>query len=184
MPLNIGNDAGSEFVHEPAFLVLGKLRRAHGVRGEIAMEVYTRLPELLDPQSVVFVGEDHQPYTIDSTRWKQNLLLLKFVGIDVRDVASQLTNLLVYTQTEALPGLPDDEFYFHELIGLDVYDADEHYLGVLTEILETGANDVFLVRDDAGKEILIAAVDEHIQEIDLDRGHMIVSTIEWYGEGD
>jgi 16S rRNA processing protein RimM len=184
MPLNIGNDAGSEFVREPAFLVLGKLRRAHGVRGEIALEVYTRLPELLDPESVVYIGEDHQPYTIGTTRWKQDLLLLKFVGVDDREVASKLTNLLVYTQTQTLPGLPDDEFYFHELIGLDVYDADARYLGVLTEILETGANDVFLVRDDAGGEVLIAAVDEQIVEIDLDMGHIIVSTIEWYGEGD
>jgi 16S rRNA processing protein RimM len=65
-----------------------------------------------------------------------------------------------------------------------VYDADARYLGVLTEILETGANDVFLVRDDAGGEVLIAAVDEQIVEIDLDMGHIIVSTIEWYGEGD
>ncbi len=184
MPLNNGNDAGSQTNTEPAFLVLGKLRRAHGVRGEIALEVYTRMPELLDPDRVVYIGEEHQSYTIDQTRWKQDLLLLKFAGIDDRTAVAELTNLLVYTPTRDLPGLPDDEFYFHELIGLDVYDADERYLGVLTEILETGANDVFLIRDERGKEVLIAAVDEHILEIDLEKGHIIVSTIEWYGEGD
>jgi 16S rRNA processing protein RimM len=184
MPLRIGNDAGSRSNAEPAFLVLGKLRRAHGVSGEIALEVYTRMPELLSVDQVVYVGETYQPFTIQSTRPKGELLLLKFLEVKDRTEASDLTNLLVYTQSEQLPVLPEDEFYLHELIGLDVFDTDDHYLGVLTEIIETGANDVYLVRDAAGDEVLIAAIEERILEIDLDQGRMIVSTIQWYGEGD
>lgn len=184
MPLRIGNDAGSRNTAEPAFLVLGKLRRAHGVLGEVALEVYTRMPELLAAERVVYIGETYQPYTIRSTRAKGDLLLLKFVEIDDRTEASQLTNLLVYTQSRQLPPLPEGDFYLHELIGLDVFDTDENYLGELTEILETGANDVYLVRDEAGNEVLIAAIEERILEIDLDKGRMIVSTIQWYGEGD
>jgi 16S rRNA processing protein RimM len=95
-----------------------------------------------------------------------------------------LTNQLVYTRSDHLPGLPEGEFFFHELIGLDVFDTEDHYLGVLTEILETGANDVYLIRDQAGGEVLIAAVDENILEIDLERGRMTVAVIHWYGEGD
>lgn len=184
MPLIIGHDAGSEDTHEPAFLVLGKLRRAHGVAGEIALEVFTRMPELLDTNAVVYIGETHQPYTIQSTRWKGDLLLLKFYDVDDRSLVSQLTNALVYTLSDQLPDLDEDEFYFHELIGLKVYESDGHYLGVLTEILETGANDVYLVKDEQGKEILIAAIEERILEIDLDAGKMTVTSIEWYGEGD
>jgi 16S rRNA processing protein RimM len=183
MPLRIGNDAGSEFVREPAFLVLGKLRRAHGIRGEIALEVFTRMPELLGVNRVVYVGDSYLPYRIENTRWKQELLILKFVGIDDRTAASQLTNLLIFTHTDQLPVLPAGDYYFHELIGLEVFDTDERYLGILTEILETGANDVYLVKDAEGGEVLIAAVEEHIVEIDLDAGKMIVSPIEWYGEG-
>lgn len=184
MPLRIGNDAGSRKNVEPAFLVLGKMRRAHGVSGEIALEIYTRMPELLDVDQVVFVGESHQPFTIQATRPKGELLLVKFLEVKDRTEASALTNLMVYTQSEQLPVLPDDEFYLHELIGLDVFDTDEQYLGVLTEILETGANDVYLVNDADGVEVLIAAVEERILDIDLDQGRMIVSTIQWYGEGD
>jgi 16S rRNA processing protein RimM len=183
MPLRIGNDAGSEFVREPAFLVLGKLRRAHGIRGEIALEVFTRMPELLGVNRVVYVGDSHLPYKIENTRWKQELLILKFVGIDDRTTASELTNLLIFTHTEQLPVLPDGDYYVHELIGLEVFDTDGRHLGILTEILETGANDVYLVKDAEGGEVLIAAVEEHIVEIDLDAGKMIVSPIEWYGEG-
>ncbi len=183
MPHTTGNSAGSRTSSEPAFLVLGKLRRAHGVFGEIALEVYTRMPELVDAERVVYIGESYQPYTIQATRWKGNLLLLKFVGVDDRTVASALTNALLFTRSDQLPSLSDEEYYFHELIGLNVYDSDDQLLGVLSEILETGANDVYLVRDSEGGEVLIAAIDERILEINLDQGKMIVSKIEWYGEG-
>ena len=184
MPLKIGNGAGSRKNSEPAFLVLGKLRRAHGVMGEIALDVYTSMLELLAVREVVFVGETYQPYTIQTTRWKGDLLLLKFEGIDDRSVVSQLTNAMLYTRTDQLPALDEDEFYLHQLIGMDVYDTDNRLLGVLTQILETGANDVYLVTDQTGAEVLIAAVEECIVDIDLEAGKMIVTKIEWYGEGD
>jgi 16S rRNA processing protein RimM len=120
MPLKIGNDAGSRTNSEPAFLVLGKLRRAHGVSGEIAVDVYTSMLELLAVREVVYVGEAYQPYIIQSTRWKGNFLLLKFEEVDDRTDVSQLTNALIYTRTDQLPPLDEGEVYLHQLIGLDV----------------------------------------------------------------
>lgn len=184
MPLRIGNEAGSRKNAEPAFLVLGKLRRAHGVFGEIALEVYTQMMELLAVNQVVYIGETYQPYTIQAARSKGELLLLKFVEVDDRTEASQLSNLLVYTQKGQLPPLPEGDFYLHELIGLNVYDTDNAYLGELTEILETGANDVYLVRDASGNEVLVPAVEEWILDIDLENARMVVSKTHWYGEGD
>jgi 16S rRNA processing protein RimM len=69
------------------------------------------------------------------------------------------------------------------LIGLDVYE-EEDYLGVLTEILQTGANDVYLVTDKAGKETLIPDTDEVVLDIDVNAGIMRVAKMKWYGEGD
>ena len=184
MPLRIGNDAGSRKNAEPAFLVLGKLRRAHGVFGEIALEVFTQMMELLAVNQVVYIGETYQPYTIQTTRSKGELLLLKFIGVDDRTEASQLSNQLVYTQKDLMPPLNEGDFYLHELIGLSVYDTDDAYLGELTEILETGANDVYLVRDASGNEVLVPAVEEYILDIDLENARMVVSKIHWYGEGD
>ena len=181
MPLNNHNDAGSELDHEPAFLVLGKLRRAHGVQGEIALEVQTRMLELLDPECVVFVGEEHQLLTIEKTRWKQDLLLLKFYGISDRTSVAELTNELVYIKTDELPSLTDDEYYFHDLLGLEVVFTSGETIGVLEEILETGANDVFLVRDKAGKEVLIPVVEEFIIDVDMEKGKIFVEPFEWYG---
>lgn len=178
------HDAGSQKASEPAFLVLGKLRRAHGVMGEIPLEIFTQMLELLTPDSLVYVGESHEPYKIESTRYKNDLLLLKFYTINDRTIASTLTNELLYVAVDQLPQLPEDEYYLHELINLDVYQEDGIYLGILTEILETGANDVYLIEDDAGKEILIPATEEMILEIDLEKNKMIVGKMEWYGEGE
>ena len=178
------HDAGSQLVSEPAFLVLGKLRRAHGVRGEIPMEVYTHMLELLSPQNTVYIGEEHHPYVIEQTRYKNDLLLLKFFSINDRTLVSTLTNKLVYVAVDQLPPLEEDEFYLHELIGLDVFQEDGLYLGVLSEILETGANDVYLVEDDEGKEILLPATEEMILEIDLEANKMVVAKMVWYNEGD
>lgn len=176
--------AGLQSNGKPAFLVLGKLRRPHGVQGEIPLELYTQMLELLLPDCVVFVGDDHQPYTIEATRWKQDLLLLKFEELNDRTVVSELTNELVYVKTEALPPLSEGDFYLHELIGLQVFEENGLYLGVLAEILETGANDVYLIKNDAGEETLIPATEEMILEIDPVQKKMIVSRMEWYGEGD
>lgn len=182
MPRKDENSAGSQSSREPAFLVLGKLRRAHGLHGEIPLKVYTQLLELLAPESVVYIGEEHVPYTIEKTRWKQDLLLLKFYEIDDRTIVSQLTNKLVFIKTEQLPGLPEGKFYYHELIGLDVYQQDGEYLGELAQILETGANDIYLIQAENGEEILIPATEEMILEIDPELGRMIVAKMKWYGE--
>lgn len=184
MPQNFSNSAGSTPTSEPAFLVLGKLRRAHGVSGEIPLEVYTHLLELLVPESVVFIGDTYRPFTIENTRWKQDLLLIKFTNISDRTTVSELTNQLVYIKTDQLPPLNEGEFYYHQLIGIHVYEEDGAYLGVLTEILETGANDVYLVKNESGEEILIPATEEMILEIHPDQEKMIVGRMEWYGEGD
>ena len=184
MPHQRENESGSLNNSEPAFLVLGKLRRAHGVKGEIPLEIYSQMLELLVPDKTVFIGEDHQPFTIEKTRWKTDLLLIKFTEIHDRTAASELTNELVYVKTSQLPPLPAGDFYFHELIGLDVYEKDGQHLGVLMEILETGANDVYLIQNDEGEEVLIPATEEMILEIDPDQEKMIVAKMDWYGEDD
>lgn len=184
MPQNNGHDAGSQISSEPAFLILGKLRRPHGVQGEIPLEVYTQMLELLIPGSLVYVGDAHQPYTIENTRWKQELLLLKFTEVNDRTLISELTNELVYIKTNELPSLSEGDFYYHNLIGLQVYEDNGLFLGVLREVLQTGANDVYLIQNDTGDEVLIPATEEMILDIDLDQKKMVVSRMEWYGEGD
>jgi len=175
---------GSHDEREPAFLVVGKLRRAHGVGGEIPLELYTHMLELFTPEDEVYIGESHVPYTIEKTRWKGDLLLIKLKGISDRTNASQLTNQLVYVQKSQLPDLEEGEFYYHDIIGLRVYDRNENYMGILRQILTTRANDVYVIQNDVGDEVLIPAIEDMILDVDLVQQRMVVGEMEWYGEGD
>jgi len=183
MPQEKKINPGSQPNREPEFLILGKLRRAHGLNGEIPLELHTKMLELLNPGSIVYIGDAHLPYTIEKPRWKKPLLLLKFRDISDRTTVSELTNQLLHVKTAQLEPLPGGEFYYHELIGVEVYDNEEHFLGTLEEILETGANDVYVIRDKNKKETLVPAIEDVIQSIDMENGRMIVMKMTWYGEG-
>jgi 16S rRNA processing protein RimM len=179
-PTNRQNqDAGSSLPGEPALLVVGHLRHAHGVKGEISMEVLTDFPERLRKGKQVFVGESHAPMIITGTRWKDKVMLLTFEGYTDCDQVNMLRNLQVYIRTENLPSLPEGEYYFHQLVGLKVLDEAGTLLGQLEEVMETGANDVYLVRSPSGDEILLPAIEAVILKVDLEGGEMTVRPPVW-----
>jgi len=166
--------AGSPGEGEPVFLVVGKLRRPHGVRGEIQMDIVTDFPERLAAGVTVFIGEDHQPTRISSCRWHQDSMLVAFHGISDRDEAGILRNCLVYVRADEIPPLEEGEYYHHELIGLGVREDIGTYLGVVTGILETGANDILVVTSENGAEALLPMIDEVVLNVDLKEGEVLV----------
>lgn len=156
------------------FLAVGRLGRTHGVRGEIRLLVLTDFPERLQPGRTLFVGENHFPLTIDRRRDHNAGLLLAFEGYDTVEAAGELTNLYVYVRAEDAPPLPEGEYYHHELIGLEVFTDTGERLGELSQVLVTGANDVYVVLSASGSEILLPATEEVILDIDLAQGRMRV----------
>jgi 16S rRNA processing protein RimM len=171
---------GSSLPGEPVFIVVGRLRRSHGVQGEIAMEVLTDFPDRLRPNTTIYLGERHLPMRIKKKRWKDQLLLLAFDGYDTCEHVNELRNQLVYIKSDAVPPLPEGEYYYHQLFGLHVKDEAGKELGVLTEILETGANDVYVVRSPDGHEILLPAIAPVILRVDLENSEIIARPPEWY----
>ena len=99
---------------------------------------------------------------------------MAFEGYDTPEQAGKLRNQLAYVPTADRPPLPDGEYYHHQLIGLKVISEQGEVLGKVTEILATGANDVYVVRAEIGAEILIPAVDEFVRAVDLERGELRV----------
>ena len=156
------------------FLAVGKLGRTHGVQGEIRLVVLTDFPERLQPGRTVFVGENHFPLTIERRREHQSFLLLGFEGYHTPEAAGELTNLYVYVRAEDLPELPEGEFYHHDLLGIEVFTDTGERLGALSEILVTGANDVYVVTPADGSEILLPATEEVILDVDLENRRMRV----------
>ena len=169
---------GSPANGEPVYLVVGKLRRPHGLRGELLMEILTDFPERLKPRKKVYIGETHHPHTIASRRTHNDGLILGFAGYDTPEQAGELRNQFVYIQAAGLPALPEGEYYHHQLVGLTVVSDEGRTLGKLVEVLETGANDVYIIKDDAGAEILLPAIPPVILDINLDSATMRVHLLE------
>ena len=168
---------GSGTLEEPVFVLIGRLQRVHGVDGEIAMRVLTDFPQRIRHGKQVFVGENHQQMIIESVRPKAELLLLTFKGITTRDAAQELTNLEVFVEARNLPKLPEGKYYHHQILGLQVYEGEE-LLGYISEIIETGANDVFAVRLMNGGELLIPNIPEVVLAVELEEKRMLVHLLE------
>ena len=169
--------AGSPLPGEPAYLAVGKLRHAHGVHGEILMDVLTDFPERFQPGMVLYMDAEVEQLRLVKCRPHRDALLMTFEGYTTPEAVGQLRNQLVFVKTEDRPVLADGEFYHHQLLNLQVITLDGVSIGTVTEILETGASDVLVVRSATGLETLIPMVDEFIRKIDLDKREITVHLI-------
>jgi 16S rRNA processing protein RimM len=144
------------------------------VQGEVLVEIYTDFPERLRPGTALFAGEDHDPLTVRSQRPHKDGLLMSFEGIETPESVGRFRNQVLYVSRADAPVLPEGEYYYHQLIGLNVVDEAGRPLGVLTEVMETGANDVYVVADPAGMDLLLPAIPEVVLEVDLEARRMRV----------
>lgn len=163
---------------EPVYLTVGFLRRPHGVHGEIIMDLHTDFPERLKRGRKLLVSEQHILMSIQTVREHQNGVLIKFKGVETPEAAGKFRNQWVYVKASDVPPLPDGQIYQHELFGFNVVDENDNLLGELTEILETGANDVYVVRNEAGRELLLPAIPSVILELDAVRRLMRVHLLD------
>jgi 16S rRNA processing protein RimM len=163
---------------EPVYLAVGFLRRAHGVRGEIIMDLHTDFPERLQSGRKLFVGGEFKPVTLSGVRPHAKGMLVKFNGVETPEDAVPFRNQWVYVRASDVPSLPEGKLYQHEVFGFEVIDESGNSLGELVEILETGANDVYVIRDNSGKEILLPVIPSVILETDPARRVMRVHLLE------
>jgi 16S rRNA processing protein RimM len=163
---------------EPVYLTVAFIRRPHGVQGEMVMDLHTDFPERMKSGRKLLIGEEHLPHTLTSVRPHQAGLLVKFKGIDTPEQAGKFRNQWVYIKASEAAKLPEGKIYQHQLIGFQVVDENDQPLGKLVEILETGANNVYVVRDESGQEILLPAIPPVILETDPGRRLMRVHVLE------
>jgi 16S rRNA processing protein RimM len=163
---------------EPVYLVVGFLRRAHGVQGEMIMDLHTDFPERFRSGRKLLVGAEHKMMTVEAVRSHAKGMLVKFKGIETPEATVPFRNQWVYIKAADVPPLPQGQIYQHELFGFQVVDENENLLGELVEIIETGANDVYVVRNESGKEILLPAIPSVILELDSVRRVMRVHLLE------
>lgn len=186
-PPSSGSGEGS-FPSEPLFLAVGRVLRPHGLGGEIRVEIHTDLPDRFAlykqvylaptrPERGLLVASEGVAYTLESHRFHQNAVLLKLGGIDDRTQAETLRERWVWIPAQEAAPLEEGEFLLHQLMYMRVVTTEGETLGDIEDILETGANLVYVVRGTHG-EILLPDIDEVVLHIDVEARQMTVQLIE------
>ncbi|PJF25608.1 MAG: 16S rRNA processing protein RimM [Phototrophicales bacterium] len=157
----------------PRFLIVGEILRPHGIRGELRLRILTDYPERLTAGKQLYLGEDvgdtrMQTFTIEALRTNKEYGLLKLAEIDDRSTAELLRDLLVMIPLDQAVPLEEGEVYLFELIGMAVQTDTGESFGEIIDIIETGANDVYVVDSPQHGEVLLPAIDECILKIDAE----------------
>ncbi|MFE9815620.1 ribosome maturation factor RimM [Streptomyces sp. NBC_00236] len=159
-------------------LVVARIGRAHGIKGEVTVEVRTDEPELRLGPGAVLATEPAStgPLTIETGRVHSGRLLLRFEGVRDRTAAEALRNTLLIAEVDPAE-LPEDpeEFYDHQLMDLDVVLADGTEIGRITEITHLPSQDLFIVERPDGTEVMIPFVEEIVSEIDLEEQRAVIT---------
>lgn len=164
---------------ELRYLAIGRVVRAHGVQGEISVTVLTDFPERFETTEWIYLGNEYEadPYRLETYRWHKKNVLLTLAGITNRTQAEQLKGLLVQIPIEDAVSLPEGSYYLYQLLNLQVITTNNRVLGTVTDIIETGANDVYVVSD-GQQEILLPSIPDVVKSVDTDKGQMIVELID------
>ena len=153
-------------------IVIGRVGAAHGIRGELRIIPLTDFPERFPALREVMVGDEL--LHIESVKPQGKNFLMRFREYAVREDAQRLTGrLLTVARAEAAP-LDEGEYYVFDIVGLTVYDEEDNELGTVENVLRTGSNDVYAVRSEDGREILIPALRKVVRTIDVPNGRMTV----------
>jgi 16S rRNA processing protein RimM len=164
------------------YLVVGEILKPWGYRGEVKVKLFTDFPSRFIQHRTVYLGDAARAMHVQAARLHSGFALVKFAGLDTPEAAARLRGEVVRVPlTDAAP-LEPGQYFQHQIIGLHVISTDGAPLGSVEEILETGANDVYLVRTPAGKELLIPAIASVVREIDLAAQKMTVTLLPGLGE--
>ncbi|MBZ5733166.1 ribosome maturation factor RimM [Nocardioides sp. TRM66260-LWL] len=163
-------------------LVVGRVGKPHGIRGEVTVDVRTDEPERRFAPGAVLRAEPGRgvaaaprSLTVESRRWHQQTLLVAFAEIPDRTAAEAARGLVLHAQVdpEERPADPE-EFYDHQLIGLAVHDVDGTPLGTVASLVH-GAQDLLVIDTTDGREALVPFVSALVPEVDLDAGRVVVA---------
>ena len=155
---------------------IGRVVRSHGLTGRVKVLSYLESPETLHDVSGLFVGRSVQEavsFELVAVQTGKGFFILQLRGVDDRDAAERLRGSSVWISSEKTVKLPDGEYYWSEIIGLQVLTEEDQILGRIDAVFPTGSNDVYVCRG-GGREILLPAIEEVVRKIDTDRGVMVV----------
>ncbi|WP_069649678.1 ribosome maturation factor RimM [Caloranaerobacter ferrireducens] len=157
------------------FIKVGKIVNTHGIKGELKILPLT--DDMTRFEELEYVYVEKQKIEIEDVWYKKNFVMLKFKGFDnINDVLC-FKGKYVYVDKENAIELPEDTYFIFQIIGLNVYLKNGKFLGEIKDVIQTGSNDVYVVKND-NREYLIPAIKEVIKEINLDDKKVIIDPLE------
>lgn len=165
--------------HDSDFVVIGRVRRAHGTKGEVCVEPITDFPERFQSlREVLIRGENGEARAvgIEGVRYKAGLALVKLEGVDDRTEAGKLRGALMGVPRKHVVPTEEDEYYHFDLIGCRVVDEKGEEVGTVKEVLRMPANDVLVVSD-GGREMLVPTVKQVVKDVRIDGKVIVIERI-------
>ncbi|MDF2987814.1 MAG: rRNA processing protein RimM [Eubacterium sp.] len=158
------------------YLIVGQLVNTHGVKGEIKATALTDDPQRFKNLKWVYIDKSGtlEKYDITGVKFFKQFVILKFKNIESIEAAEKLKGFYMKIDRADAVKLPKDSFFITDILGMSVYDENSVLLGKLMDIIQTGSNDVYIVRNDEGKEILIPALKSVVKEVSLEEGKISV----------
>ncbi len=159
------------------FLEAGKIVTTHGIRGEVKIMPYTDTPELLVEFDRLFIGKDKQELFIEHSRVFKSMVIAKIEGVDTPEDAEKLRNKVLFMHRDDLE-LDEDTYFIQDLIGVEVRDADTGFVyGKISDVMQTGANDVYVVTG-GDREYLVPAIPDVVISTDIDAELMTIRPLD------
>jgi 16S rRNA processing protein RimM len=155
---------------------IGFVNNVRGLKGELKATHFCDYKEIYE--ELPFVIIDNNKFEIEYIKYHKNQIILKLFNINTIYEAESLKNKKIYSPRENLPPLLEGKFYIVDLIGIEVYLKDGSLIGKITDVIQNGPNDIYEIKDENNKTVLIPAVKEFIAETDIKNKKIVITPIE------
>ena len=157
-------------------LEIGQIVNTFGIKGMVKVKPFTDDIRRFDELKTVYVekNSNQTEYEIEEVKYHKDMVLIKFKGIDKVEQAEMLRNSYLTISRDSVEKLEEGRYYIVDLLGLEVYTDEQVLLGTLEDIFNTGSNDIYVVKDKQGKQILLPAIQDVVKQIDIENKKIIV----------
>ncbi len=159
-------------------LRVGKITNTHGIKGDIKVLPLTDYMERFEELEWVYIDGYKDKFYIKSVKYKPTTVILSFKGYDNINLVEKFKDKYLLIDDTQRRDLPEDTHYIADIIGLDVYNVENEYIGKVKDIIQTGPNEIYLIKCKDNKEIMIPSVKEFIPEVSVEEGKIIIDPIE------
>ena len=161
------------------YLEIGQIVNTFGIKGMVKIKLFSDNIERFDRLEKVYIKnkEKLKEYQIEEVKYHKDMILIKFRGIENPEQANLLRNSYLMIDREEEKPLEEGTYYIVDMIGMDVYTEEGEKLGNIEDIFNTGSNDIYVVKSELGKQILLPAISDVVKNIDMENKKMVVHLI-------